>query len=191
MATIIAAHGVVFPVYFALSLNTEPQKGQEKDMASTNLIFIERLRWYMTLSYILPAVLMLLPAPKLISFDLKQQSIAVFQITYILLAANVISTWLWHRKDDSHASHLQVTVVAKQRSVYIFALALSAVTHMVAVIPSLAVTLEFPPLYRDDRYADLLSLFFPPLKWTPSSLSDSVFRPLQWDHLWGSLSVLL
>lgn len=190
-ATIMAGHGVVFPVYFALGLNAEPQKGEEEDMALTNLIFIERLRRYMTLSYILPTVLMLLPAPKLISFDLKQQSIAVFQITYILLAANVIATWLWHRQDSKHVSQSQVTLAAKQRSTYKFALALSAVTHIVAVIPSLAVTLGLPPFYPDDGYADFPSLFFPPLRWTPSSVSDSVFRPLQWDHLWASLSVLL
>lgn len=188
-AAMLLGYGIAFPVYLALSLKAVPW---QDNSASANFIFIQHIPEYFVLSYILPSILMLLPAPEAISFDTKQQLTALFQLTHIFLAAMVVSTWIWHRGRSSRITHSQAAITAKQRSACIFAIALSAFTHILVVILSLPATLGFSPVYPDDGHADLLSVLLPPLRWrTPNSFSKGVLLQMQWDYVWGALAVFL
>ncbi|CAG8234361.1 unnamed protein product [Penicillium salamii] len=143
------------------------------------------------IGYVIPSVLMVLPAPMVISTDQKQIFIAIWQAWAIsvgiitTLAFYLLSPWI---KDDLPSDH---------RGVYAFAFVTATVPHLISWTISLA-SVVAPALFHD-QYVQALcpsKVFELPSPW------DSVNFPvrdvsvgahlfLRWDCLIGSTSILV
>ncbi|KAJ5677218.1 uncharacterized protein N7477_002851 [Penicillium maclennaniae] len=142
--------------------------------------------------FMLPTQAMVLPTPDVISVDMKQIAIAIWQPwpAYVSIlttvAYYVLSPFF---VDDQRAS------LSSSRWVYAFAFANASLSHLVSWIVSLA-TVMAPGLFND-RFLDPLhpsKVFSIPLPWSGlkvDTVADGVHVFLRWDYIIGSAGVLL
>ncbi|KAJ5652433.1 hypothetical protein N7507_009859 [Penicillium longicatenatum] len=137
------------------------------------------------IGYVIPSILMALPAPSVISTDQKQIFIAVWQAWAIsvgcitTLAFYLLGPWT---RDDVSTDH---------RGVYAFAFVYAAVPHLISWTISLA-TVVAPALFHD-RYVQALhpsKVFLLPSPWNSAfpveDVSIATHHFLRWDCLIGS-----
>ncbi|KAJ5533128.1 hypothetical protein N7494_009680 [Penicillium frequentans] len=138
------------------------------------------------IGYVIPSILMVLPAPNVISTDQKQIFIAVWQAWAIsvgimtTMAFYLLGPWI---RDDTSTDH---------RGVYAFAFVYAAVAHLISWTISLA-TVVAPALFHD-RYVQALhpsNVFLLPSPWNTAAfpvedVSVAAHHFLRWDCLIGS-----
>lgn len=143
------------------------------------------------IGYVIPSILMVLPAPDVISTDQKQIFIAVWQAWAIsvgimtTLAFYLLGPWI---RDDLSTDH---------RGVYAFAFVYAAIPHLVSWTISLA-SVVAPALFHD-RYVQALhpsKVFLLPSPWNSADfpvgdVSVAAHHFLRWDCLIGSACMLV
>lgn len=144
------------------------------------------------IGFMIPTHAMVLPAPDVISVDMKQIAIAIWQPwpAYVSIlttvAYYVLSPFF---RNDQRAS------LSSLRWVYAFAFANASLSHLVSWIVSLA-TVIAPGLFND-RFLDHLhpsKVFSIPLPWSGlkvDTVADGVHVFLRWDYMIGSAGVLI
>ncbi|KAJ5091995.1 hypothetical protein NUU61_006865 [Penicillium alfredii] len=153
-------------------------------LAALPLIFI--------IAFMVPTHLMVLPAPAVLSVDLKQIAIAIWQPwpAYVSILATLAYFILAPFFPNNHRASM-----SSLRWVYAFAFTNAALTHLVSWILSLATVLV--PFLFEDRFLDALhpsKVFAIPLPWSGlrvDSVGDGVHVFLRWDYLIGSAGVLV
>ncbi|KAJ5496510.1 hypothetical protein N7463_008497 [Penicillium fimorum] len=153
-------------------------------LAALPLIFV--------VGYMVPTAAMALPAPSLISVDLKQIAIAIWHPwpAYVSILTTVVYFTLSPFFSNSHRASM-----SSLRWVYAFAFANASLSHIVSWVVSLA-TVIVPALF-EDRFLNSLhpaKVFSIPLPWsglTVNNVGDGVHVFLRWDYLIGSAGVLI
>ncbi|EKV11006.1 AtmA protein [Penicillium digitatum] len=142
--------------------------------------------------YIVPTVAMGLPAPSVISVDLKQIAIAIWQPWPAYVA--ILTSIAYFTLSPFYSNNHRVSM-SSLRWVYAFAFANAALSHIVSWVVSLA-TVVVPVLFEDHFLGSLhpTSVFSFPLPWsglTVDNVGDGVHIFLRWDYMTGSAGVLI
>jgi hypothetical protein len=135
---------------------------------------------------------MVLPAPDVISVDMKQIAIAFWQPwpAYV----SILTTVAYYVLSPFFADNQRASL-SSLRWVYAFAFANASLSHLVSWIVSLA-TVVVPALF-DDRFRGFLhpsKVFSIPLPWSGlkvDTVADGVHVFLRWDYMIGSAGVLI
>ncbi|KAJ5807335.1 hypothetical protein N7447_010791 [Penicillium robsamsonii] len=142
--------------------------------------------------YMLPTVAMTLPAPSVISVDLKQIAISFWHPwpAYVSILTTVAYFTLSPFFSNNHRASM-----SSLRWVYTFAFANASLSHIVSWVVSLA-TVIVPALFEDRFLSSLhpAKVFSIPLPWsglTVNNVGDGVHVFLRWDYLIGSAGVLI
>lgn len=144
------------------------------------------------IGYMVPTQAMVLPAPSLISIDMKQIAIAIWQPwpAYVSILTTVVYYVLSPFFPNNHRASM-----SGLRWVYASAFVNATLTHLVTWIISLA-SVAVPGLF-DERYLSDLhpsKVFAIPLPWSGvkvETVAEGVHYFLRWDYLIGSAGVLL
>lgn len=144
------------------------------------------------IGFTVPTQMMVLPAPDVISVDLKQIAIAMWHPWpgYVSILTTVAYYILSPFFPNNHRASM-----SGLRWVYAFAFVNAALSHLVSWIVSLA-TIITPALFAD-RFLESLhpsKVFAIPLPWSGlkvDSVADGVHVFLRWDYLIGSAGVFL
>ncbi|KAL8661200.1 MAG: hypothetical protein Q9202_005802 [Teloschistes flavicans] len=156
-----------------------------------------------SLAYLLPTFLVILPSPKYTSWNTRQNIMAAwelypipFKIFQILLARYVFqkATATSSSSSKSSTATLKTTNLALLKNFYIFAAALSAITHVTTLTLTYSPTL-FPSLFSSFALTSIhpASVFIPasPLSSARvSSLGEGLARLLVWNATISSLAPL-
>lgn len=142
--------------------------------------------------FMLPTYAMVLPAPDVISVDMKQIAIAIWQPwpAYV----SILTTVAYYVLSPFFADNQRASM-SSLRWVYAFAFTNASLSHLVSWIVSLA-TVMVPGLF-DDRFRDSLhpsKVFSVPLPWSGlkvDTVADGVHAFLRWDYIIGSAGVLI
>ncbi|KAJ5757709.1 uncharacterized protein N7511_006403 [Penicillium nucicola] len=153
-------------------------------LAALPLIFV--------VGFMVPTNIMVLPAPAVITVDVKQIAIAMWHpwpgyvsilttVAYFVLSPFLV--------ENQRAS------MSGLRWVYAFAFINASLSHLVSWIVSLA-TVVVPSLFADSVLEKLhpANVFAIPLPWsglTVDNVGDGVHAFLRWDYLIGSAGILL
>jgi hypothetical protein len=146
----------------------------------------------MAIGYISLLLLASLPAPGIISYDFKQQIIALWQGWPIS-----VSLLIWLLQGPIHKPQQGKTesTAATLKYTYAFAFGCPALCHMVVVGISVLSPSQVPlpeALHSTDLYPG--SVFFPGLPWGEQrveSLEEGILRFLHWDYTLSALAILL
>lgn len=196
-------YAVITPLYLILHLSTSPTAtsptATNLNIEVTDLVAIPIS---VVIGYILPAVLLALPAPSVLTFDHKQILMAVWQAFPIwvdvlqraipFLVSNASNA---RRKPSTFPAEASSEYIRAVRYVYLFALMLAGSTHISAM--TLATTSKlFPALFA----AEYVGVFNPSKVFLPSTISmttqmssigHGALLLLQYDGLTGSASLVL
>ncbi|OQD69952.1 hypothetical protein PENDEC_c028G06446 [Penicillium decumbens] len=144
------------------------------------------------IGFMLPTHAMVLPAPDLISVDMKQIAIAIWQpwpayVSILITVAYYVLSPFFSK--DQHAS------LSSLRWVYAFAFMNASLSHLVCWILSLA-TVVAPALFNDRFLASLhpSRVFAIVLPWSGAkvdTVADGVHIFLRWDYMIGSAGILI
>lgn len=142
--------------------------------------------------YMVPTVAMTLPAPSVISVDLKQIAIAIWHPwpAYVSIMTTVAYFTLSPLFSNNHRASM-----SSLRWVYAFAFANASLSHIVSWVISLA-TVVVPVLFEEHFLKSLhpANVFSVPLPWsglTVDNVGEGVQTFLQWDYMIGSAGVLI
>lgn len=144
------------------------------------------------IGFMIPTNAMVLPAPDVISVDMKQIAIAIWQPwpAYV----SILTTVAYYVLSPFFADN-QRSSMSSLRWVYAFAFVNASLSHLVSWIVSLA-TVVVPALF-EDRFLDSLHpsrVFSVPLPWSGlkvDTVADGVHIFLRWDYMIGSAGVLI
>ncbi|KAJ5247143.1 hypothetical protein N7468_002126 [Penicillium chermesinum] len=142
--------------------------------------------------FMVPTQFMVLPAPAVLTVDLKQIAIALWQPwpAYV----SILTTAAYYLLSPFYSNNKRAAKSAL-RWVYAFAFGHAALAHLVTWIVSLT-TIVAPALF-DARFVDALhpsKVFSVPLPWSGlkiDTVSDGVHVFLRWDYMIGSAGVLI
>lgn len=196
-------YAVITPLYLILHLSMSPTatfptaKNLSVDMTDLVAIPIS-----VAIGFVLPAVLLALPAPSVLTFDRKQIFMAVWQVFPIWVdllqraipfLVSMVSNA--QRKSSTIPAEASSKYIRAVRYVYLFALILAGSTHISAM--TLATTSKlFPGLFA----AEYVGVFNPSKVFFPntismttqmSSIGHGALLLLQYDGLLGSASLVL
>ncbi|KGO78185.1 hypothetical protein PITC_034000 [Penicillium italicum] len=142
--------------------------------------------------YMVPTVAMALPAPSVISVDLKQVAIAFWHPwpAYV----SILTTFAYLTLSPFFSNNHRASM-SSLRWVYAFAFANASLSHIVSWVVSLA-TVVVPVLFEERFLGSLhpANVFSVSLPWsglTVGNLGDGVHVFLQWDYNIGSAGVLI
>ena len=144
------------------------------------------------IAFMVPTNLMALPAPSMISVDMKQIAIAFWHPwpAYV----SILTTAAYYTLSPFFSNNHRASM-SNLRWVYAFAFVQAALFHLVPWTLSLA-SLVAPALFKD-QFLDALhpsQVFAIPLPWSGlkvENLADGVHVFLRWDYLIGSAGVLI
>lgn len=146
----------------------------------------------MITGYLVPSVLISLPAPSIVSHDRKQLFMSIWQVFPLWVG---VSHQLLKRLLAGRVSHGPRVKIAAQRSVYLFALLLAMITH-ISTFTAIGLSTWFPGLFaaRYQGAFGFASTFVPDRLFEPSqtkTIGDGAHLLLQYDELTGSTALLL
>ncbi|KAL8893647.1 MAG: hypothetical protein Q9192_005060 [Flavoplaca navasiana] len=198
MSMQLATFAVVVPIYLAIHLSTSPTISSRKwsDFHATSSK-LHTIPYSVAIGFILPAILLALPAPSVIRYDTKQLYLAVWQIfpmtTGILqIVLPIVRSWLTERVVvEKTAKH----TLDHMRYIYATMLVIALVTRISTWTISISALL-FPSIFAAE-VGNLLkpsSVFLPAVA-TPStkmpSIAAAAFQLLQYDEIVGTTAMLL
>lgn len=198
------AYAVFMPLYLLLHLSTS---STVTSPTPTNIAIeipkLSSIPISMTLGYVVPSILMALPAPSVISFETKQYAIAIWQAfpIWVELFQQAISTYVFLRTFDvidrfsPPTMDTNVRVSTALTTVYVFALALAGLTH-IPTITLTAVSVFFPDLFA----LEYKGVFDPKRVFIPAGISPATkmstiaagaLNLMQYDEFIGSAALVI
>lgn len=143
------------------------------------------------IGFLVPTNMMVLPAPSVISVDLKQIIIAIWQPwpAYV----SILSTTAYYVFSPFFSNNHRASI-SSLRWVYAFAFINASLSHLVSWVVSLATVVV--PIVFERRFLEALhpaNVFFIPLPWsglTVENVGHGVHVFLRWDYMIGSAGVL-
>lgn len=195
-----AAYAVIVPLYLIIYLSNSPlvwskqASNYQVDTADSAAIPIS-----MALGYILPIVLMSLPAPSVINFEQKQIFMTIWQMFPLWVA--ILQTILpylivtFTKSQVTTASQIHENKLRSLRRLYVVLLVVAG-TGQVSTFTLLATSKWFPGLFASGFIGVINSSnVFVPGAITPSTKMPSIGAGahllLQYDELIGSTSIAL
>lgn len=207
------AFAITIPTYFLIHLLTSPVAKAFTPPASSNVLLVPAndlavLPYSITLGYVIPSLLMALPAPAVVSQNTHQVFIAFWQafpvwtmIAHYTLAFSNSTTAITVASSPAKEANStpQSAYLRSARHVYNFAFGLCIATHLPVVIPAILPGLVpvFLPFLngKSSGFPSLSSIFLPPSPFghqaTTHSLAAGVHIFLQWDLYVGSTACLV
>lgn len=187
---------MTIPLYLALYLSTSPTVPARKASLVADMYEVASIPLSLVCGFVVPAVVLSLPAPSMQSYESKQTWIAIWQAFPLWVSGSqqvvkrcIQSMWpQGYRMTDS-------TSPTTLRVVYGFLLVCAGVTQVATVTLSLT-SLLFPGIFASE-YVGVLNpqRIAVPVALTPSTKMASVgsgsFMFLQYDEMVGSAAVLL
>lgn len=149
------------------------------------------------IGYAVPSALLILPAPDVVSVDMKQIFTAVWQPwpAYISILTTVVHVlFSSFTKNDTNIEGGRDTLKSLRR-VYAFAFGNAALSHI--ILHTISIATVAAPMLFDEKFAKALhpcKVFATALPWVPlkvDNLGDGVQVFLRWDYLIGSAGILL
>lgn len=191
-----AAYAVVMPNWCIAYLSTSRMVSSRR--VSDFLVDVPNLvgiAFSMILGYVLPTILMSLPAPSVIDYDLKQWLMTFWQFfpVWVSMVQGVVPYLLPKSREASGA---QKSHMLKSMRVLYASLLTAAGIGQVSTTTIVAMSKFFPGLFAPE-YA---GVFNPSRVFLPVAISPSIKMPsigagtlllLQYDHLIGSMSMAL
>ena len=201
---------VTVPWWLFLHILTSPVAKPFPGSHSSSVLFISKLDLVILplaviLGYIVPSVLMALPAPSVVSPIEHQQYIALWQpfpvwcIAFhmsIIYVCNLVGGLKENTSKDSQTA-LGTLYLNSSKHVYRFILGLCMITHL----PALAITLLPPSAFSNATpslqnlskayFASVYVPYFPTLTHQVFSFAAGVHAFLQWDIYIGATAMLL
>ncbi len=193
-----AAFAVVMPLYCAIHLATSPTVWSRKQSD----FFVDTLRlksipYSMAFGFVLPGVLMALPAPSIVSCERKQVFMTIWQAFPIWVGIlEELIPFLWNSlSGDAVVESTRERTIDSMRTVYGILLGIALVARVSAWTISVS-SMLFPGIFAP-TIVDLLSpsSVFRPLAATPSvkmpSIAAGGLQFLQYDEMVGSAACVL
>ena len=194
------AYAVIIPIYLAIYLSSSPLVSSR----NAHDYFVDRhvlsaIPLSMVFGYVIPTILMSLPAPSILSFHQKQTCIAIWQMFPMwvaLLQAIIPSLFLTFKADQRlGGKEARKIELSTPRRLYILFVVIAGIGH-VSTATLLATSKWFPGLFAPQFKGvfDLQAVFL------PAAVSPSVKMPsigagalllLQYDQLIGSASMVV
>ena len=172
-----------------------------------DLIDLRILPLSVTLSYIVPSLLMALPPPSFVSFDLHQKYIAFWQLFPIwtvaihwsirFLCQTVANRTSKNSVENRAATPLGTSYLSTAKYVYRFVMALCIMSHLpvllITLLPYWIVPDSAPTLaaLSQSNFFEVYVPYFPLLSYQVPNLAVGVHTFLQWDLYVGSTAFLL
>jgi hypothetical protein len=192
------AYAVTIPLTLATHLGTSP--GVKAPPSPSALLAhspeIASITGSVFVGYIVPAILMALPFPSVVTSDQKQIYMAVWQVFPISVAVlQQVFKRVLSGSSSILAKSSPTTTIWCLRLTYAFALMCAGTTHLQAVSLAGAYDL-FPPLFDKNHKGSLgLRRAFVPGGYLPShkvaNVNEGALRFLQYDEYIGSTAVLI
>ncbi|MCJ1300474.1 hypothetical protein MMC08_003271 [Hypocenomyce scalaris] len=197
------AYAVITPLYLILHLSTSPTTISPSPAdISVDIFNLISIPISITIGYVLPAVLLALPAPSVLTFGRKQILMAIWQVFPISVdllqrIIPVISSTILKGTDKrpTPPTSRAMGYIRAMRGVYLFALILSGFTHISAM--TLTATSKFFSGLFAPEYVGIFNpsrVFFPRTISTATqmpSIGHGTLMLLQYDGLIGSASLLI
>ena len=196
-------YSVTVPLWIFLHLLTSPvAKGgsHANTIVSVSPLDLKILPFSIILGYILPAILMGLPSPSVVSTVQRQRLIALWQPfpIWCVIIQTIISTALGGRakNHDSQARNWNSYLKAAQ-GVYTFVTALCVVTHLPVLLLTILPQSVFPATSHHLQYLSAQSFswvyvpYLPSLSHQVPSFAAGVHLFLQWDLYIGGTALLM
>lgn len=183
--------GLIMPLFFAF--NTALQ--QRENYVGLETVAVTELSLSLTIAYVVPVFVMSLPAPTLISYDLKQQVIALWQAWPLLVSASMCLLCLAKYKRRRGRAKTGPTEEAMLRHVYGFAFSYAGFCHILSLAVSIFASI-YPSSHELLAAQDLsLKKVFlpdiPPPRTAPVSVEEGILRFLHWDYGLAALATLV
>ncbi|KAF2757854.1 hypothetical protein EJ05DRAFT_368626 [Pseudovirgaria hyperparasitica] len=180
---------VVSPLFLLINLfsSTIPSSPTPTSLSHPNLKQLKALPYALTLGFVVPSAIMLLPYPSLLSLDSKIAAVLAWQVfpVFVTLSSYVLAPCFAGPKNASPAAQLP-----SLRRAYAFALLVSSIAHVYTVGLSVTSALV-PSLFNEASAATLApSNVFLPVLHAPRvvSVAEGALRLLKWDHAVGALA---
>ena len=193
-----AAYAVILPIYLALHLWTSPLTSSKRlshylvDTPNTAAVFGS-----MILGFILPSIVMSLPAPSVISFDQKQVYIAIWQFFPVWVSVlQAILPYVLPNLEEQHSAKSSTQQAFNTMRVLYVGLLTFAGIGQVSTASLLLVSKFFPGLFA----VEFQGSFNPGKVFLPVAISPSTRMPsigagahqlLQYDEYIGSAAMVL
>ena len=193
-----ATYAVVIPIYLFIYLSTSPLLSSKRlanflvEFSATVTIPVS-----LTLGYIVPAILMSLPAPSILSFEQKQTFIAIWQMfpLWVAILQAVLPYLMPLEGRKASLGKSQLSELNALRQIYVMLLIIAGIGQ-ISTITLLASSKWFPKLYVSE-YQGVFdpSDVFVPAGTSPStkmpSIGSGALQLLQYDQLIGSTSMVI
>lgn len=197
------AFAVFMPLYLIIHLSTSPtvsasnKRGYVVDVSNVLSIPVSLM-----IGYALPAGLLALPAPSVLTHDRKQMFIAVWLVFPISVEVlqQIFSFILARTRAQTFSSSVNSRQSAKQimptsRLVYLFVLAIAGVTRITTVMLSMTSKL-FPALFAPEYRGilDPANVFQPPSFFASTemtSIGAGAFQLLLYDEMIGGVALII
>jgi len=198
------AFAVLMPLYLLLHLSTSPTVSSPTPATiSIEISKLSSIPISTTLGYILPSILVALPAPSIVSYETKQTFMAIWQVfpIWVSLFQQAISTFVFLRTFDVIDRFSPPTFDANIRvstaltTVYVFALAIAGITHL-STVTLMVTSMLFPGLFAPEY----IGVFNPSKVFLPAGISPATkmstigagaLNLLQHDEFIGSAALVI
>lgn len=175
------------PVYLAVYLFTSPLITSSTPLTPSALSIPEGvltgIPFGTTIGFIIPTILMSLPAPSILSVSSKITAILVWQAfpLWATVYTYIWSAGLWPKIDYPSEADALANQLSILRHVYKFALALSVPAHLATVTLSLSAGVFCPGIFTTFAQSELnpISAFIPPNPFSDTKAA-SVAQGSQW-----------
>ena len=192
---------VIIPLYLFIHLSTSPTvSSNDPNHFHIDLPNLLSIPFSIAIGYILPTVLAALPSPSVISFDLKQAFMAIWQMfplsfQLLQLAIPYLLASFYPPSLSRNSLIPKRQGLGALRVVYIFMLTMAASTHL-ATLTLLFTSRFFPALFA----IPFIGIFKPASVFWPvtmsvshqvSSIGSGAMLMIQYDEIIGSVAVVL
>jgi len=195
------AFTVTIPLYLALHLLTSPvAKSRANSVLLVPSLDLKILPLSITLGYIIPSLLMVLPSHSIVSAESHQQFIAFWQ-AFPLWTAVIHSTarYIMTKSDDSAKrplASLGTSYLDGAKSVYLFTMVFCTVTFIPVLLITLLPASVFESAFNSSpifsaTFDGVFVPYYPILSHKVPDLAGGVLTFLQWDLYVGSTAVVL
>ena len=181
------------PVYFLIDLYVSPGiTSTVLDRELPDVVSLLTIPFSVFIGYIIPLILLALPAPALVTHDRKQLFMSIWQVFPLWVALSQFCLGHLLSRTDIHQNLSKLTM---QRVVYLFAILVAASSHISSFLLISGSTYISSHLATHDPEAySFLSAFMPDVLFRPSqvdSIGSGAQMFIQYDAIIGYIAFLL